>query len=347
MPTLLLEIGCEELPAGACREAAVQLPGLCRAALGKEPAKVFVGPRRLAVLVEGVSPKPEAEWVKGPPLALRDQAAAGFAKRHGVAVEDLGERDGFLGVEVAAKSLGKRLDEIVDGLAFSKSMIWEAGGPRFSRPVRWRCAKLGQETLIGGVSYGHRFQHGQIEIPSAERYAATLRSVGVEPDADERRRLIVEALPEGWSDPLGKLDEVVYLVEWPTVLEGSFDERFLDLPRRVVETAMQSHQRYFPLRGNRFAFVANGGDPELVRAGNERVLEGRLEDASFTFERDLAVGIEGLAGRIGAITFVAGAGSFAERAARARTARRGARRWRCPARGRAARQGRPGRGARA
>ena len=277
---------------------------------------MFVGPRRLAVLVEGVSAEPEAEWVKGPPVALREQAAAGFAKRHGVAVEDLGERNGFLGVEVAAKALDERLDEIVDGLAFGKSMIWEAGGRRFSRPVRWRCAKLGDETVIGGVSQGHRFQHGEVDIPSAEAYAETLRSVGVEPDAGERRRLIVEGLPEGWADPLGKLDEVVYLVEWPTVLEGSFDERFLELPRRVVETAMQAHQRYFPLGGNRFAFVANGGDPELVRAGNERVLEGRLEDASFTFERDVAVGIEGLAGRLGAITFVAGAGSFAERAAR-------------------------------
>ncbi len=72
---------------------------------------------------------------------------------------------------------------------------------------------------------------------------------------------------------------------------------------------MQSHQRYFPLGGARFAFVANGGDPELVRAGNERVLEGRLEDASFTFERDVRRGIDGLAGELGTITFVAGAGS--------------------------------------
>ena len=96
------------------------------------------------------------------------------------------------------------------------------------------------------------------------------------------------------------LAEVVHLAEWPTVLEGAFDERFLSLPRRVVETAMESHQRYFPLEGNRFAFVANGGDPETVVAGNEAVLEGRLEDASFTFERDVAKGIERLAGGVGA-----------------------------------------------
>jgi glycyl-tRNA synthetase beta chain len=105
-------------------------------------------------------------------------------------------------------------------------------------------------------------------------------------------------------------------VERPIVLEGRFDERFLSLPAKVVETAMQSHQRYFPLEGARFAFVANGGDPATVVAGNERVLEGRLEDAHFTFERDVTVGIEELAGKLGSITFVAGAGTFAEKSAR-------------------------------
>src|SRR2546423_14914287 len=79
---------------------------------------------------------------------------------------------------------------------------------------------------------------------------------------------------------------------------------------------MQSHQRYFPLGGNRFAFVANGGDPEVVRAGNEAVLESRLEDASFTFERDVSKGIDRLAEELASITFFAGAGSFADKAER-------------------------------
>src|SRR5262245_25937355 len=79
---------------------------------------------------------------------------------------------------------------------------------------------------------------------------------------------------------------------------------------------MQSHQRYFPLEGARFAFVANGGEAEVVVAGNERVLEGRLEDAHFTFERDVERGIEALAAELGSITFVAGAGSLADKSAR-------------------------------
>jgi glycyl-tRNA synthetase beta chain len=324
MPPLLLEIGCEELPASACREAEAQLPALAERELGVAPTQLFVGPRRLALFFEDVPERTADEWVKGPPVALRDRAAAGFAKKQGVAVDELVERDGFLGVErpgrALADELPDRFDAIVRGLAFSKSMRWDDSGIRFSRPVRWRLAKLGAETVVGETSFGHRFTAGAVEIPDALEYAERLRAAGVEPDAGERRRAIVAGLDEigGWSDPAGVLEEVVYLVESVLVLEGSFDERFLQLPERVVVTAMQSHQRYFPLGGSRFAFVANGGDPDVVRAGNENVLEGRLDDASFTFERDLAVGVDALAQRLGAITYFKGAGSFADKTERLR-----------------------------
>ena len=168
MPTLLFEIGCEELPASACREAEEQLPALCLEHLGAEPAQLYIGPRRLAVLVEDVSGEAAPEWVKGPPVALREKAAAGFAKRYGVTADELEERDGFLGVEVPGKPLAERLAAILDALAFSKSMQWEAGGLRFARPVRWLCARLDEAVVLGdGTSYGHRFTSGRIEIPSA------------------------------------------------------------------------------------------------------------------------------------------------------------------------------------
>jgi len=324
MATILLEIGCEELPAAACREAEQQLPGLCELGFGVAPGRLFVGPRRLAVLLEDVPDRTPDEWIKGPPEELAEKAAAGFAKRHGVSVEDLVAREGFLGVErpgrPVAEVLAERLDTIVRGLSFSKSMRWDGEGIRFSRPVRWTLATLDGETVVGTTSFGHRFTAGAVEIPQAGDYADVLRGVGVEPDAEERRRQIVEGLDAigGWSDPAGVLEEVVYLVETVAVLEGSFDERFLELPERVVVTAMQSHQRYFPLGGSRFAFVANGGDPDVVRAGNETVLEGRLDDASFTFDRDVQAGIDALAERLGSITFFAGAGSFADKTDRVR-----------------------------
>jgi glycyl-tRNA synthetase beta chain len=322
MPSLLLEIGCEELPAGACREAEAQLPELARAHIGTAPSQLFVGPRRLAFLIDDLPERTADVWVKGPPENLRDRAAAGFAKKHGVAVDELELRDGFLGVTVPGRELREvlpeQIDRIVRGFSFTKSMRWDESGIRFARPVRWMLAKLDAETIVGETSYGHRFTHGTVEIPTAAAYADALRAADVEPVADERRRLIVEGLEAigGWSDPGGKLAEVVHLVEKPMVLEGHFDERFLQLPERVIVTTMQSHQRYFPIEGNRFALVANGGDPDVVAPGHTQVLEARLEDASFTFERDVAAGIDALAERLAAITFFAGAGSFAEKAER-------------------------------
>jgi glycyl-tRNA synthetase beta chain len=326
LPSLLFEIGCEELPAASVYEAEAQLPGLAERHLGVKPERVYVGPRRLAILVTGLEEKTGDEWVKGPPVALRERAAAGFAKRHGVSVEDLEERDGFLGVVSRGQTLSEvlpgQLDEIVRGLRFRKTMRWDASGLRFPRPIRWTCARLDDKPVTdhGTKTYGHRFTHGEVELPTAEAYADTLRAAAVEPDAAEREHQIREGLDAlgEWTDPLVKLREVVHLVESPHVLAGAFDERFLSLPTRVIETAMQSHQRYFPLGGNRFAVVANGGDPDTVRAGNETVLEGRLDDATFTLERDLAAGIEGLAGRLDSIVYFAGAGTFANKTERLR-----------------------------
>jgi glycyl-tRNA synthetase beta chain len=330
VPSLLFEIGCEELPAAACREAERQLTERWLPTLGGSGGRALVGPRRVALLVEDLPERTPDEWVQGPPEHLREKAAAGFAKKHGVSPDELEVRDGFLGVVVPGRPLAEALPEllagIVSGLSFSKSMVWEKDGLRFSRPVRWLCAKLGKQTVeldvagipSGGETFGHRFTHGSVKVPDADAYPDVLRKAGVEPDPEGRRAQIVAGLDGigGWSDPAGKLEEVVFLVESVTVLEGTFDERFLELPPLVVQTAMQSHQRYFPLEGARFAFVANGGDPATVIAGNERVLEGRLEDAHFSFERDVAKGIEALAQELGAITFVAGAGSFEDKTAR-------------------------------
>jgi glycyl-tRNA synthetase beta chain len=330
LSSLLFEIGCEELPASACREAERQLTERWEAVLGGGDGEVMVGPRRIALVVADLPERTPDGWVQGPPERLREKAAAGFARKQGVSVDELETRDGFLGVVVPGRPLEEALPELlgdlVRGLTFGKSMVWEKDGLRFARPVRWLCSKLDERTIeleVAGLSssgrtFGHRFAGGEVEITSPAAYADELRAAGVEPDQAERRRLILEGLDAigDWRDPVGVLDEVVHLVERPLVLVGRFDERFLSLPPKVVETAMQSHQRYFPLDGARFAFVANGGDPATVVAGNERVLEGRLEDAHFTFERDVKVGIEELVGKLDSITFVAGAGTFAEKSAR-------------------------------
>src|SRR5262249_44679853 len=231
MPSLLLEIGAEELPARACLEASAQLPDLARAHIGATPSEVFVGPRRLAFLIEDLAERPGGEWVKGPPENLRDRAAAGFAKKHRVSVEELEVKDGFLGVTMPGRdlreSLPEQVDRIVRGLSFTKSMRWDESGIRFARPVRWVLAKLDAETIVGETSFGHAFTHRAVEIRTAAAYVDSLRAADVEPIAEERRRLIVEGLDAigGWSDPGGVVDEVGCPLAKAIVLGSSFDER--------------------------------------------------------------------------------------------------------------------------
>jgi glycyl-tRNA synthetase beta chain len=322
LPSLLFEIGCEELPASACAEALAQMRERWLPVFG---GRVFATPRRLVLISDEAPEREPDEWVQGPPEKLRGKAAAGFARRQGVAVDELEVRDGFLGVRRPGRPLDEALPERLDGLlrslVFSKSMVWDSSGLRFARPVRWVAAKLDGASIEGysGSTFGHRFTHdGEIPIPHSRDYLELVRRADVEVDQDERLNVIGRGLRDlGLEEPNERvLAEVVYLVEKPVVLSGTFHERFLQLPERVIVTAMESHQRYFPLGGNRFAFVANGGDPETVIAGNANVLEGRLEDAAFTFERDVARGIDELAKEIGSITFVTGAGSFAQKSER-------------------------------
>ena len=361
MPDLLLEVGCEELPSSACREIVEQAPGLYAAALealGLEggAVRVSVAPRRFAVHGAGlpVELAASSRTVRGPaasaafgPDGAPTKAAEGFARGQGLAVSDLVVRDDggrdFVFAEIAQP--GRPLDElvpeiaarIVNGLRFSKTMRWGAGtGLRFSRPVRWIVAKLDDRTVpfdlhelqAGDVSQGHRFLGAPAVIASAGAYGETLRAQAVIASHDERRATIVAGLDAAaaaaggtWSDPGGKLEEVLFLVEWPSVITGRFDERHLRLPARVLVTAMQGHQRYFPLRdaGDELlpAFLAvSNGDPAhagVITRGNEGVLDARLQDAEFSFDKDLEAGLAALDGRLDAIVFHKSLGTMADK----------------------------------
>lgn len=361
MPDLLLEVGCEELPSSACREIAEQVPALYAAALealGLEggAARVSVAPRRFAVhgagLPEGLAAS--SRTVRGPaasaafgPDGAPTKAAEGFARGQGLTVADLVVRDDggrdFVFAEVASE--GRPLDElvpdiaarIVNGLRFSKTMRWGAGtGLRFSRPVRWIVAKLDGRTVpfelhglsAGDTSQGHRFLGAPVAVTDAGSYAEALRGVAVIADHEERRAAITAGLDAAaqaaggtWSDPGGKLEEVLFLVEWPSVITGRFDERHLRLPARVLVTAMQGHQRYFPLRdaaGELLpAFLAvSNGDPAhaaIITRGNEGVLDARLQDAEFSFDKDLEAGLAALDARLDAIVFHKKLGTMADK----------------------------------
>ena len=362
LSTLLFEIGCEELPAEFCSWAEGELRNRWLPAFGGE-GKVLVGPRRLAFLVEGFEPGAGGEEKRGPGLgiAFKDgkptKAAEGFARGLGLSVDELTVREDYVWGRKSAPPLGDRLWQVVEasrparpwfGTASSTSAFRGRSVGSAPSSTGRRSTSARRQFPSGGFSYGHRFVEGTVEIPEATAYETVLREARVEPDSAERRRLIVDGLDAigGWSDPAGVLGGGGVPRREPVVLEGSFDERFLELPERVIVTAMQSHQRYFPLGGARFAFVANGGDPDVVLAGNERVLEGRLEDAPFTFERDVPGGSRPWQRSSARSRSSPGQGA-------SRTRRRGCRTRRCPgrrrglARGGAPGEGRPGGRARA
>ena len=329
------------------------------AALGLDPARevtVSVAPRRFAVTVAGLPAElpPRSRSVRGPAAAAAfgpdgepTRAAEGFARGQGVAVSDLVTRDdgGRDFVFAELRSEGRPVEELVpdiasrlvDGLRFSKTMRWGDGtGLRFSRPVRWIVSKLDERTVpftlhgltAGDVSRGHRFLGGDTVIASPAAYAPALEAAGVVADHGARRAVIVEGLDAAavaaggsWRDPGGKIEEVVFLVERPSVITGGFDERHLRLPSRVLVTAMQGHQRYFPLEDAQggllplFLAVSNG-DPAhagVITRGNEGVLDARLQDAEFSFDKDLEAGLDDLDARLDTIVFHARLGTMAQK----------------------------------
>jgi glycyl-tRNA synthetase beta chain len=376
--TLLVEIGCEELPYKTCESLVRQLqgdgeaPGLVRRLLDEERLseagapvpRVLVSPRRVAVLVEDVPERQIARTddFRGPKAEVAYDAAGeltkaglGFARSRGAQPEDVRREvvDGteFAVVRVEAPRaaatdvLPGLLARLVTGLQIPRGMRWgrrPAGEDeylRFSRPIRWFVVMLGDQTIegsfyglpVGDITQGHRVLGAPVIIDTAGHYERHLAEQKVIVSQHERRRLIVEgldahaaALGGEWSDPGDVLAEIVYLSEWPSVAGGTIDERHLRLPDPVLITAMQSHQRYLPVRdaGGRllpaFLYVSNG-DPaaeELVTHGNERVLGGRLDDAEFAYDRDVAEGLDTMADRLGAVAFHEKLGSLADKAAR-------------------------------
>lgn len=356
---LLIELGCEELPANACRvaerEAGLTIERLLtERRLAPTSVEVFVTPRRIAVIAEGVPSEAPAETSvqTGPPeKAARNEdgswskAAQGFARKHGLTPEDLEVRDGLLTatVAVAAEPLATHaqalVDGLIEGLQMPKNMRWGTGTLRFSRPIRTLVVLHGDTVLpaevqgvqSGRLTRGHRLLQPELELGTVDDYVSDLGGAGVGARTGDRREVIetlltslAKAHDATWDDPGRVLNEVVYLVEWPRVIDGSIHERYLALPERVLVTAMQSHQRYLPLRGTTgtlrpaFLTVVNSHPDadEMVRAGNERVLAGRLDDAVFSLEKDRARGIEAMAAELDRITHHKRLGTLAARTAR-------------------------------
>ena len=357
---LLFEIGAEEIPAGFMPNILGQLKQLAETKLNDahlpfESIATYGTPRRLALIVKGLADTSAeiSERHKGPSASIAydadgnaTKAAIGFARGKGLDVADLVVEDGYIYAEtktagVPAKDIvTEMLPQLITGLNFPKSMHWGNLDAKFVRPVRWLVALLDEDVIpvefatvqSGNVTRGHRFLGAdEITIKNASSYVDTLKENFVMVDQDARRELISKQLHDMaasknasivWDDDL--LEEINYLVEWPTALCGGFEESYLALPDAAIITPMKDHQRYFPLVGQdgkllpMFLTVRNGSDHsiEVVQAGNERVLRARLDDAKFFFNEDRKKPLIDRQDGLTKIVFQEGLGNLADKTER-------------------------------
>ena len=366
MADLLIEIICEEIPARMQARAAADLERLITGKLGEAglkhgAARHFVAPRHLALYVEGLAERQEdlSEERRGPRADAPEQAIAGFLKSTGLSREQLTEEDTPKGRFLFARieKSGAATADLLPGMVTSvladfpwpKSQRWGATRFRWVRPLHRVNLLLGGAPLAGeldlggaslaftAASRGHYFEHADdidlAGVASADDYVERLRAGHVMVDRVERRATLLQgasALAEAAGTSLraneGLVDEVCGLVEWPSPLFGSIEERFMALPGEVLEASIRAHQKYlvtedadgalqpgFVIVGNR---LADAERDAVILAGNQRVLRARLADAEFFWQEDMKTPLEEMLPRLSDIAFYEGLGSVHDKAMR-------------------------------
>jgi glycyl-tRNA synthetase beta chain len=363
---LLFEIGTEELPAGAVEPGVEQLRGLVLSGLKEVrlehgAARTFATPRRLAVRVEAVTDRsPDVtRQAMGPSVKAAfgsdgapTRAASKFAEAQGVPLSALRRvqtpKGEYLAAEVtepgrlASALLPGVLGAAVHAIQFKKSMRWGDVEQSFARPVQWLLALHGQEVVpvvfadvkSGRMTFGHRFLSPAPQPVAHPRdYPALLERAHVLAEVGRRKEQIRTEAAQAASRAGGRiledealLDQVTELVEWPTALLGSFEERHLDLPPEVLIQEMTSHQRYFPVLNRagkllpRFVAISNTPvrDPALSLRGYERVLRSRLTDGRFFFDEDRKLSLAARVPALERVVWQGKLGTYAEKVGRIR-----------------------------
>jgi len=336
--------------------------GLGKAGLAHAGIAGFATPRRLAVKVERLAAQQPEQHVRrrGPPIAAAfdgsgapTRAALAFAQSCGTSVESLGQVEEGKGAflyfegtrsgERTVQLLPALVQTALDQLPIPRRMHWGEGQAMFVRPVHWVVMLFGRdvvpatllETETGRYTRGHRFHAPRpLSLASPAAYERTLREKGhvLADFAARRERIRTEvttaAIAVNGRALIGEalLDEVTALTEWPVALAGRFEERFLTLPREVLSSTLETHQRYFPVEDAvgrllpAFITVSNiaSRDPIKVQEGNERVVRARLADAAFFFQQDRREPLAARRTGLEAVTFQAKLGSLGDKTRRVR-----------------------------
>jgi glycyl-tRNA synthetase beta chain len=331
---LIFEIGTEELPPKNVQSLAANLAslfvqGLKEQGLPFDSVTHYASPRRIAVFIKNLAVQQDDQHIerRGPSLkAAYDQegnpskALQGFARSCGVEPDQLStlETDKGSWLVFSKTEAGKETktllptiaEKTIHQLPIAKRMNWGANKTGFVRPVHWilflhgdqvvPCELLGKQA--GNLTHGHRFHHPEaITISSPNEYASQLETIGgVIADFEKRKTRVKEqalqAVKQNQQVIINEdlLNEVTGLVEQPHTLLGQFEESFLEVPQEALISAMQEHQKYFPVVDEKgklqpyFVITANiqSSRPESIISGNEKVIRPRLADAKFFYETD-------------------------------------------------------------
>lgn len=350
----LLEILVQELPYKFIPSAIEQLKSsseklFTENALKFDEIKVYATPRRLALLVSGLSVSQDniVKDIKGPILTIAKNengefspAALGFAKKNGVEAAQLYEKDNYIWAKVeikgktAAEILKDNVENLVLKLQGSHFMRWKDNTQKFSRPIEGVVALLGNEVVELSVldkkasnkTQGHRYSaNRELTIDEPKNYVEILKTGNVFVCQDERKELIVEkatkcALDNGLEIKFDEdlLEEVTFITEYPVAVICEFDEKYLQVPDIVTTTVMIQHQRYFPLwdkngkLSNKFITMANfvGDVFTNIQKGNQRVIAARLEDGVFFYQEDTKTKLIDKLDNLKGMTFQKGLGSL-------------------------------------
>ncbi|MCD6486704.1 MAG: glycine--tRNA ligase subunit beta [Syntrophobacterales bacterium] len=337
---LLLEIGTEEIPAAFLPKALKDMEQnitreFSENRIGHGRIKTMGTPRRLLLSVRDVDERQEDQLLEkiGPSTKVAfdesgkpTKAAIGFARGQGIDVSDLEQIETPKGQQICSRKkiigedtktiLTDLLPRFILAIPFRKSMRWMDMDVRFARPVHWILALFGDEVVpfnmeniaSGNISHGHRFMAPEpFEVNGFEDYLEKIKGHFVVVDPVKRKNIISDELKNAAGNVNGfvlenedLLEEVSFLVEYPSVVLGSFDREYLALPKEVLTTAMMKHQKYFPVvdtHGNLLPYFITinntlARDPSVVTRGNEKVIRARLADARFFFEEDQKTPLE-------------------------------------------------------
>lgn len=357
--SLLIEFLSEELPPinlegniGNVFSQAV-FAGLDGFISDKSQLRTFIAPRRFGCVVDGINFEQSSQQMlrKGPALVtgLKDGQATpallGFAKSCGCSWQDLEQReDGYFyfAATVPGKSLDNVIETVVNGalkkIHIAKAMRWGSSDYQFVRPVHNLIVMFNQQVLncsalgltANDTTLGHRFMsQAPVKITHAADYLAQIHSEGKVLAEFTARKNVIEQQLNSCASELGLqisimpglLDEVTALVEWPEVLVGEFDEKFLAVPQECLILSMAKNQKYFALLdalgklSNKFLFVANliSKNPQVIIEGNQKVLTARLADAEFFYEFDKRTPLKDFTAKMGNVVYHNKLGSQLER----------------------------------